>query len=133
LRQYIIKGFTTTSTSLLAVSFSLATLVVARLFSILRLPEHSEVTLDQLMLSGRPPIRRFWPQQVVHVSCKNWLRGVKLPEEVVEGLLLHTGREWVVVVDNFVQRNVLDLNANNFAILDMLLVVLEPHPLGQSI
>ena len=59
----------------------------------------------------------------MHVSCRDRRRGIKLPEEVVECLLLHTGRARVVIADDLVQRNVLDLSANNFAILDMLLVV----------
>ena len=78
------------STSLLAASFSLATLVDARLSSILRRFLHREVALEQFTLTRRPPIRRFWPQQVLHVSYRDRLRGIKLPEEVVEGLSLHT-------------------------------------------
>ena len=84
------------STSLLAASCFLATLVAALLFSILRRFIYREVALELLTLSRRPPICRFWPQQVLHVRCRDRRRGIKLPEEVVEGLLLHMGRARVL-------------------------------------
>jgi hypothetical protein len=103
--------------SLLAV-FSLATLVDGHLFSILCCFIHSEVELELLMLNRGPPISLFWPQQVLHVSCRDWCHGIKLPEEVVKGLSLHTGRVLVIVADDLVHQNVLDLSVNNFTVLE---------------